>query len=95
VTAIAIGYSQRRAVAQSMIGAECPETYVSSSRISRAGMISVIGLSVRRQVTAHRQGAKRGARTSMVPNDDNKRRRRISLIGGGKPQCEHRRRSRQ
>jgi hypothetical protein len=51
-------------------------TIRSYSGVHRSGMISVIGLSVRRQVTAHRHGVKRGARTSTVPNNDTNRRER-------------------
>jgi hypothetical protein len=51
-------------------------TVRSYSGVHRSGMISVTGLSVRRQVTAHRHGVKRGARTSTVPNSDTNRRNR-------------------
>jgi len=42
-------------------------------------MISAMGLSVCRRLTAHRQGEKRGARTSTVPNPDNSRRARLEV----------------
>jgi len=63
--------------------------------VHRSGMISATGLSVWRRVTAHRQGEKRGARTSTVPNTDNSRRARTSLSGRCDPQWEQRRRWRQ
>jgi hypothetical protein len=44
--------------------------------VHRSGTISATGLSVRRQVTAHRHGVKRGARTFTVPNNDTNRRQR-------------------
>ena len=60
----------------------------SYSGVHRSGMISAIGLRIWRLVTAHRQGMKRGARTSTVPNTDNNRRARTSLSGRCNPQWE-------
>jgi hypothetical protein len=51
-------------------------TVRSYSDVHRSGMISATGLSVRRQVTAHRHGVTHGARTSIVPNNDTDRRER-------------------
>jgi hypothetical protein len=58
----------------------------SYSGVHRSGMISAMGLSACRRVTAHRQGEKRGARTRTVPNSDNSRRARTSLSGRCDPQ---------
>src|ERR1700733_13266288 len=53
----------------------------SSSGVHRSGMISAAGVRVRRDATPHRQGPKRGARTSTTPNSDASRRRRMSFRG--------------
>src|SRR5208337_5189017 len=42
----------------------------SYSGVQRSGMISAGGVMVRRDATPHRQGPKRGARTSTTPNND-------------------------
>ena len=54
---------------------------VPSSLPFRSGMSSDAGQSVDRAVTAHRQGLKRGAGTSIVPNSEFKRRVRVSFGG--------------
>jgi hypothetical protein len=67
---------KRQARAQRLDRAADFATVRSYSGVHRSGMISATGLSVRRQVTAHRHGVKRGARTSTVPNNDTNRRER-------------------
>jgi hypothetical protein len=65
----------------------------SYSGVHRSGMSSDAGHSVDRAVTAHRQGLKRGAGTSTVPNSEFNRRVRVSFSGRRRRQCEQRRRS--
>src|SRR5271166_6221684 len=67
----------------------------SYSGVQRSGMISATGVMVRRDATPHRQGPKRGARTSTAPNNDVSRRGRMSLSGRCAPQRWQRRRLRQ
>jgi hypothetical protein len=78
-------------------GSEAPifATIRSYSGVHRSGMISLTGLRVRQRVTAQRHGLNRGAETFTVPNKDNRRRDRWSLIGRGVPHRWHRRRRQQ
>src|SRR3954470_11797627 len=67
----------------------------SYSGVPRSGMISAAGVMVRRDATPHRQGPKRGERTSTTPNNDVSLRRRTSFSGRCAPQRWQLRRFRQ
>ena len=64
----------------------------SYSGVQRSGMISAIGLTIRREATPQRHALKRGASTCTTPNNVVDWRVRQSLMPRREPQCEHFRR---